>query len=460
MPVILLLPALLFIVRVNRLLMSRYIFPGYLALLFCLPLPFASVYIWGWAFFAGLSCSLLAAQLLLPAAKVSRSRTAAATTNTIPAYSYPVLLPLCLVPLLILIQWFWHVINGSSAHYDLYLEALQSIGLCSFFALTLLLLNTRDRIKTTIWVVVLAGGFQALYGSLMVMSGLEYGFFSKKWAYLSKATGTFVNRNHLAGYLEMTLALGIGFLLASSTHYSGNWQQRMRQFIEMLLSPKVIMRLTLAIMVIGLVMTRSRMGNTAFFASLMLTGGLALLLMRNKSQSTTILLASLLIIDIAIVGTFFGVEKVAERLQGSSIEKESRDEVSRDTFNMWLENPLLGTGAGSYKYAYPSHKSDDVTSTLLYDYAHNDYLEFLAELGIFLYLALAAAVLISLFWAIQAMRLRRNSLQQGLGFAACMGIIAILIHSSVDFNLQIPANAFMFVFLLAIACIARWSKLR
>jgi hypothetical protein len=51
-------------------------------------------------------------------------------------------------------------------------------------------------------------------------------------------------------------------------------------------------------------------------------------------------------------------------------------------------------------------------------------------------------------------------LQQGLGFSACMGIVAILIHSSVDFNLQIPANAFMFVFLLAIACIARWSKLR
>jgi O-antigen ligase len=294
----------------------------------------------------------------------------------------------------------------------------------------------------------------------MVMSGLELGFFSKKISYLGKATGTFVNRNHLAGYLEMALALGIGFLLASSTRYYGDWQQRLRQFIEMLLSPKVIMRLTLAIMVIGLVMTRSRMGNSAFFASLMIAGGLALLLMKNKSRSTTILLSSLLIIDIAIVGMFFGVEKVAERLQGSSIEKESRDEVSRDTFNMWLDNPILGTGAGSYKYAYPGYKSDDVKATALYDHAHNDYAQFLAEFGIIAFLALAAAVSIALFWSIQAMRMRRNSLQQGLGFSACMGIIAILIHSSVDFNLQIPANAFMFVFLLAIACIARWSKLQ
>mgnify|MGYP000011705482 FL=1 len=490
--------------------MSRFIFPSYLALLFCLPLPFAGVIPWGWAFFAGLSCGLLLAQFYLNSqvsvrsggARSSGVRSSSASSRDfmgIPAFSYPVLLPLCFVAVFIGLQWnigrisayvismysfqSTHIgipilgstpldpttdINGSvllsyissMARHDLYLDFLQTVGLCSFFALTLMLLNSRARITAAIWVVILAGGFQAVYGSLMVMSGLELGFFSKKIAYLGKATGTFVNRNHLAGYLEMSLALGIGFLLASSTRYYGDWQQRLRQFIEMLLSPKVIMRLTLAIMVIGLVMTRSRMGNSAFFASLMIAGGLALLLMKNKSRSTTILLSSLLIIDIAIVGMFFGVEKVAERLQGSSIEKESRDEVSRDTFNMWLDNPILGTGAGSYKYTYPNYKSDDVRATQLYDHAHNDYAQFLAEFGIIAFLALAAAVSIALFWSIQAMRLRRNSLQQGLGFSACMGIIAILIHSAVDFNLQIPANAFMFVFLLAIACIARWSKLR
>ena len=430
--------------------MHRFIFPSYLALLFCLPLPFASVYTWGWAFFAGCSFVLLAFVLL---AKVKTQLVSKAPSlNLPPAFirSIPVLILLLVVQILVLLQW----LLGS---YDAYYALLLGLGLCAFFALTLLLLNDKSSIEKAIWVVILAAGFQALYGALMVMTGLELSFFSEKWAYFGKATGTFINRNHLAGYLEMTLALGIGFLLASSTRYSGDWQQRLRQFIEMLLSPKVIMRLTLAIMVIGLVMTRSRMGNTAFFASLMITGGLALLLMKNKSRSTTILLSSLLIIDIAIVGTFFGVEKVAERIQGSSINKESRDEVSRDTFNMWLENPILGTGASSYKYTYPSYKSDDVTSPRLYDYAHNDYLQFLAEFGAIAFLLLALAVALVFYWSIQAMRLRQRSLNQGLGFASCMGIIAIMIHSSVDFNLQIPANAFMFVFMLAIGCIARWA---
>jgi O-antigen ligase len=357
------------------------------------------------------------------------------------------------------LQYLMSWLFATPAANEIYFILIQGLSLVTFFALTLLHLDSRNHAVRAIWLVIIAAAFQALYGSIMVMTGLEWSFFIDKWAYLGKATGTFVNRNHLAGYLEMSIALGVGFLIASSTAYSGNWRQKLRQFTEMLLSSKVIMRLLLAVMVIGLVMTRSRMGNTAFFASLMFAGVLALLLMKNKSKSTTILLSSLLIIDITIVGAFFGVDKVAERLQGTSIEKESRDEVSRDTFNMWLENPILGTGAGSYRYVYPHYKSDDVTSVQLYDHAHNDYLQFLAEFGVLAFLFLAASVLQSFYWAVQAMRSRRRPINQGLGFASAMGIIAIMIHSAVDFNLQIPANAFIFIFILAIGCIARWSDL-
>lgn len=430
----------------------------YQALLFLLPLPFAGVYGWGWGGFSLLAFASMAALLIKELTPGNNDRHNEATQINAALSlksARPILIAQGATQIIVLIQWLF----SSTSPHESYHNLIQGFALITFFALTLLLVNSRKRVERAIWLVILAGAFQALYGSFMVMSGLEWGFFSEKWAYLGKATGTFVNRNHLAGYLEMCLALGIGFLLASSTRYSGDWQQKLRQFIEVLLSPKVIMRLLLAVMVIGLVMSRSRMGNTAFFASLMITGGLALLLMKNKSLSTTILLSSLLIIDIAIVGTFFGVEKVAERLQSSSVEKESRDEVSRDTFNMWLQNPILGTGAASYKYIYPHYKGDDVTSEYLYDYAHNDYLQFLAEFGAIGFLLLAGSVLLSFYWAVQAMRLRRRPINQGLGFASAMGIIAIMLHSTVDFNLQIPANAFMFVFMLAIGCIARWSDL-
>ena len=44
--------------------------------------------------------------------------------------------------------------------------------------------------------------------------------------------------------------------------------------------------------------------------------------------------------------------------------------------------------------------------------------------------------------------------RSGVGFGAAMGIIALLIHSSTDFNLQIPANAATLVVLCAIAVLA------
>ena len=431
---------------------------SYLVLLFCLPLPFGANVVWAWGLFAAVIFALLGIELF----KLGKNQQLQKLDSIAlpPAFiaAKPVLLALGAVQVLVLLQWL--MTSGFQHGHDVYLSLLQGCALVGFFALSLLLIRNRDDIRRVVWTMILAAGFQAIYGAFMVLSGLEYGFFIKKEAYLGKATGTFINRNHLAGYLEMAIALGIGLLLASSTRYRGDWRQRLRQSIEMLLSPKVLARLLLAIMVIALVLTRSRMGNTAFFASLMLTGLLALLLMKNKSRSTTLLLSSLLVIDIAIVGTFFGVEKVADRIQNSSTESESRDEVTAATLETWQEHPLLGIGAGGFYYSYPSFRYAEHKSELTTRYAHNDYVQFLAEFGLIAFLLLLGSVLYCLWCGIQAMRQRNSSLHQGMGFASCMGLIAIAIHSTVDFNLQIPANAFVFMLLMAMALIARHGSYR
>ncbi|WP_221800255.1 O-antigen ligase family protein [Oceanobacter mangrovi] len=418
----------------------------YLTLLFVMPLPFGGYTDWAWPLYTTASLLLLITTLQQ---HLKQQRPLPEPLQK----SRWMLWLLAAVQLWVLIQIF----VVSKTPYDTFTYWLKGIGYTSFMALSLILIDSKQRIRQIIWTVVLAAAFQAFYGAIMVMTKLEYGFFLEKWTYKRYVTGTFVSKNHVSGYLEMALALGIGFLLAQSTHYHGSFRQRLRQLITMLLSSKVVLRLTLAILVIALVMTRSRMGNSAFFASMMITGALALLLMRQKSKSTTILLASLLIIDITIVGTFFGVDKVAERLQNTSTETESRDEVSRDTFNMWLEQPLAGIGAGTFQYRFPEHKSLDITAEQLYNHTHNDYLQFLSEFGAPAFVLMLCVVLASLWNAIQAMRLRRSDLMKGLGFAATMGIISIGIHSVVDFNLQVPANAYLFMLLLALANIARWA---
>ena len=85
-----------------------------------------------------------------------------------------------------------------------------------------------------------------------------------------------------------------------------------------------------------------------------------------------------------------------------------------------------------------------------------DFLQFPLEFGIPAYVIQALMVMTAAWHAIAAMRQRRNRMMIGMGFTAFMGILAIMIHSSVDFNLQIPSNAAYFVMLMALALLARY----
>jgi hypothetical protein len=126
----------------------------------------------------------------------------------------------------------------------------------------------------------------------------------------------------------MNLAIGIGLLIASMKEQTPqSWRQRLRHLSQVLLGPKARLRVYLAIMVVTLVLTHSRMGNTGFFASMLVAGLLALLLFRQSPRPVVVLIVSLLVIDIFIVGAWFGLEKVQQRIVNTTLETEARDEV-------------------------------------------------------------------------------------------------------------------------------------
>ncbi len=319
---------------------------------------------------------------------------------------------------------------------------LKSLSYMLVFALAVLLLRTEKRIRATIWVVVWCGVFQAVYGGINALQTLEV------------AHGTFVNRNHMAGYLEIALGVGLGLLMADiGDTEAATWRQRTRDLVKWLLSPKMRLRVLLAVMVVGLVLTRSRMGNSAFFASLLIVGGIWLLAVRKRSfGAALIVLISILLVDIYILGHLFGLEEVVQRLQETSAETENRDEVNRDMLEYLQAYPIVGSGGGTFYSHYPSFRGADTAGTYFL-FAHNDYLQMAVETGVPGFLLIGLMVLTSLWMALKAIFKRKDPLSRGLGFGALMGLLAILIHSSVDFNLQIPANASLFMLLLALAWI-------
>ena len=345
---------------------------------------------------------------------------------------------------------------------------LKSLAYVTAFWLVLVLVNTRVRLRQFVLAIVLSGVAQAMLASFLHISGASYELFFTRIGHGGSALGTFANRDHLAGYLEMTLALGIGMMIATLREGSAqNWRQRLRGLLFWLLSGRVLIRLMLMLMVIALVMTHSRMGNAAFFTSMLVAGLLGIALSRHATRATVVLLVSLIILDVFIVSTWFGMDRLVQRFEGTSIAApdrsagmtaeesvEERAIPARSALSLIDDYRWFGSGGGSFYITFPKYQPRELVN--FYDYTHNDYAQFMAEVGLIGTAVLGLLVLATFVVALRTQYVRRDPLSRGVAFGVTMGIISLLIHSWVDFNLQIPANALTFVVLLALGWVA-WA---
>jgi O-antigen ligase len=76
--------------------------------------------------------------------------------------------------------------------------------------------------------------------------------------------------------------------------------------------------------------------------------------------------------------------------------------------------------------------------------AHNDYLQLLAETGGLGFVTMCWFVVVLYRRAIRKLADWPSDTNGAVALATMLGVTGILIHSLVDFNLQIPANAALF----------------
>lgn len=430
----------------KRSLVDSSVYLGLLALLIWLPLPLGSNRDWSMGLLV-LLVGMLA--VLWATGRIRQQKSFSRALRT----AWPMLALLLLAQGWVALQLLLGISRDSGASFQ-YL--MLGLAYALLFIMVLSVFHTRRRLTVLLAVLVISGTLQAFVGTFMALSGLEWGFLTSK----NIATGTFINRNHLAGYLELTMACGIGLLMALRDGGSLGW----KAMLELLMGPKARLRIGLVIMVIGLVMSRSRMGNTAFFVSLIVIGGIFILLNKENRVRNAILLASFVLIDILIISQFFGLDQLKDRLINTRFEdqvvnevivarkNEVRTDVYLDALPLLEQHWLTGTGAGSFEAVFPQYAGPDLLGH--FDHAHNDYIQFTIEYGVIGALPLAAFVLLAFWHALRALWHRESWYRSGIGFAASMGLLALMIHSFTDFNLQIPANAATFVVLCAIAVLA------
>ncbi|GIX30246.1 MAG: polymerase [Porticoccaceae bacterium] len=347
----------------------------------------------------------------------------------------------------------WHLVDPAPLSLDVAatrLYLLRALSCLAAFFLVVATVRGEGRARVLLGLVVASGLFQAVYGTTMVLSGLEWGFFVEKYVGRGSATGTFVNPNHLAGYLVLALAAGTGLLVAElGGPTAATWRQRLANLVRLALSAKTLLRGSLALMVIALVLSRSRMGNLAFFAALGTAAAAALVARRRFSPRLVLLVASILVVDLWIVGEWFGFDRVVERLRQTQPAAEARLAVSSETTRILRDFALTGAGGGAFAAVFPRYQGADLAEH--FDHAHNDYLEFAVDLGLPATLALGGVGLLALRRAWLLLGADHSRFQRGVGFALVMAFTWAALHSAVDFNLQIPANAVTFAALLGLA---------
>lgn len=352
---------------------------------------------------------------------------------------------LVLVQLWVFVQWNpvsgW-TLDSSASYYSLLLGLSYSL----LFILLLQILNA-NRCKKLLVLVFFSAVGQAIYGVMMVLTGMEMGFFVEKAYFKSQATGTFINPNHFAGYLILGLSIGVAVLLDSLKTLTGRGNLLGRS-LQVMMSGSIVWRLALIVLVVGLVMSSSRMGNLAFIFSLFIASGLYMLIKRRLMLVWIILLASILVIDTVFIGTKFGVDRLVSEVAETVVLEEERASVLQASLPMVQDFLWLGSGAGSYYSLFPMYRVEHVGLDF-YRHAHNDYVEFIIELGLIGVLPLVVFAILSFKACYQALR-RKDHWAQIAGYAALMSMFAIGAHSMADFSLRIPAYASTLLAMLAV----------
>jgi len=171
--------------------------------------------------------------------------------------------------------------------------------------------------------------------------------------------------------------------------------------------------------------------------------GLFLIFRRTKGKQLVaggaVLLVALLLVS------WLGVGQILERLssvQLLEVTAGKRASMRADTWRIFLDHPVLGTGLGTLQMVFPAYET--LYDGKIVNHTHNDYLEALAETGIAGGLCCVWFIGVLLAESVKRLRQFNNSFAGTLqlsGFVACCGFLA---HSLVDFNLHIPANALLF----------------
>ncbi|HIL71969.1 MAG TPA: hypothetical protein EYG38_19220, partial [Verrucomicrobia bacterium] len=260
--------------------------------------------------------------------------------------------------------------------------------------------------------------------------------------YRDRASGTYINPNHFSGFLELVFPLCLSLVILGRFGHA----------------PKILMGYAAVVMIGGIAVTFSRGGWVSFGLTVVLFS--VFLLTQKDYRNRGILM--IVLGSLALIGVFRKSDFDQSRFQtafGDGHIQNVRFPIWEGAVNVFRNNnPWTGVGPGHFSAHWFRYRPEQVQTSA--EHVHNDYLELLVNWGL-IGVILVSLILILFFvgmartWKFVKPEIKnftvKHSTKAALVVGVCFSMIAILVHSFVDFNMHIPANALLVSLLLAIS---------
>ncbi len=290
--------------------------------------------------------------------------------------------------------------------------------------------RTVSHIKRLVYIIIAMGGIEAFYGFSQISQ--------------SRISGSFVNHNHFAGYLEMVIPLAFGLLLAQlETRRLATGRLLLRlvdeKYLKILLLAGFWVILTSALLLSG-----SRSGLVSLSLSMAVMCGLIFL--RKLFRKWVWVVVGLMGLMLGL-GLLTQPEEVLSRI--GALAKPTTDlallhrlDVWRDSMRLFMDAPVVGTGFGTFSHIFRRYQT--FASGVVFTHAENDYVQLLTETGLVGCSLMLWAVGSYSFSTFRAWRNQRSRWAAAIGAGGFGALFSMAVHSGSDFNLHIPSNAVLF----------------
>ena len=315
---------------------------------------------------------------------------------------------------------------------------LALLRLFSYVGIYYLVVNNCNRAmkRYLITLVICIGTGLSVYGLLQYFGILPHSW----WQPRNFLAATYVNHNHFAGYLELVIPVTIGALI----RYGPQRTTLRLAFIGALIA-----------MIVAFIFAQSRGGWICLSFSLVLMN---IVLIKNKIVSKKSIAITGLIIVLVFSFAYGKSKFVSERIDTllqitkGEASPETRIKIWHGTIDMVRNQPLIGTGIGTFVWGFPRYRPEGLGARA--HYAHNDYLHMAAEMGIFapiFMLWLLVLVIKNGLGSHRTEQAEQSHQQVNTVILGCaIGMLSLSLHGLIDFNFHIPANMILFVIYAAI----------